>query len=430
MSIAYMHPADQLLAVMKRIYTKGMTTTSGGNLSIKDADGNVWITPASIDKGTLTRRDIVCVKPSGEIVGIHKPSSELPFHQSVYRRRPDIHAVLHAHPPGLVAFSIARKLPHLEMLPRTKSICGDIALAEYAVPGSEKLGENIARYFDKGYNVVFLENHGVCIGDDTIFEAFRKFETLEFACNVEIEAHRIGRLATLGAERLALADEFCPARMPEYTPALHTPEELAARRDMIPFLRRIYDQNLAIPTMCSLSVRLSDGSLLITPQKADGFDVEPEELVLVKDGMREAGKVPSDTVRFHEAVYRENPTVNAFVVAQPRYATAFAVTDAVFDARTIPESYLLLRDIRKADAAVCYNDPTAAAKSFSNPVPAVIFRNDSIAVTGGSLLQVFDRLEVAEATAHSIIISADVGEVVHIHDDEVEEIKTVFNLQD
>lgn len=430
MNLAYMHPADQLLAVMKRIYTKGMTTTSGGNLSIKDADGNVWITPASIDKGTLTRRDIVCVKPSGEVVGIHKPSSELPFHQSVYRRRPDIHAVLHAHPPGLVAFSIARKLPHLDMLPSVKRICGDIALSKYAVPGSEKLGENIAQYFDKGYNVVFLENHGVCIGDDDIFKAFRKFETLEFACNVEIEAHRIGKLNTLNDEELALADSLKPAELPEFVPEVRSPEELAARRDMIPFLKRIYDQNLAITSLRALSVKLSDGSFLITPHGKDRYELEEEDLVLVKDGKREAGKVPSEAVFFHQAVYRENPEVNAVMLAQPRYVMAFAVTDAVFDARTIPESYLLLRDIKKMDADILYKDPTAAAKNFSNPVPAIIFKNDSLAVTGSTLLQVFDRFEVAEATAHSIIISTEVGEVVHIHDDEVEEIKVVFNLKD
>ena len=65
MNINYIHPADQLVMFMQRIYDKGMTTTSGGNLSIMDEDGNIWITPAGIDKGTITRGDIVCVKPDG-----------------------------------------------------------------------------------------------------------------------------------------------------------------------------------------------------------------------------------------------------------------------------------------------------------------------------------------------------------------------------
>ena len=69
MNINYIHPADQLVMFMQRIYDKGMTTTSGGNLSIMDDDGNIWITPAGVDKGTLNRNDIVCVKPDGTVVG-------------------------------------------------------------------------------------------------------------------------------------------------------------------------------------------------------------------------------------------------------------------------------------------------------------------------------------------------------------------------
>ena len=65
MNIAYIHPADQLVMFMQRIYDKGLTTTSGGNLSIMDSDGNIWITPASVDKGALSRKDIICVHSDG-----------------------------------------------------------------------------------------------------------------------------------------------------------------------------------------------------------------------------------------------------------------------------------------------------------------------------------------------------------------------------
>ena len=82
MNIQYIHPADQLVMFMQRIYDKGLTTMSGGNLSIRDTEGNIWVTPAGIDKGTLTRRDIICVRPDGTCEGPHKPSSELPFHRS------------------------------------------------------------------------------------------------------------------------------------------------------------------------------------------------------------------------------------------------------------------------------------------------------------------------------------------------------------
>ena len=126
MNINYIHPADQLVMFMQRIYDKGMTTTSGGNLSIMDDDGNIWITPAGVDKGTLNRNDIICVKPDGSCVGPHRPSSELPFHAAVYKMRPDLRAVLHAHPPALVSFSIARKCPDLDLIPSVKKVCPEV----------------------------------------------------------------------------------------------------------------------------------------------------------------------------------------------------------------------------------------------------------------------------------------------------------------
>ena len=71
MNIQYIHPADQIVMFMQRIYDKRLTTMSGGNLSIRDAEGNIWITPASIDKGTLSRKDIICVRPDGVCEGSH-----------------------------------------------------------------------------------------------------------------------------------------------------------------------------------------------------------------------------------------------------------------------------------------------------------------------------------------------------------------------
>src|SRR5919197_5545907 len=105
------HPADQIAAIMARIYQGGMTTTSGGNLSIREESGEIWITPSAVDKGSLTREDVVDVMPGGRHVGRHRPSVELPFHELIYARRPDLRAIVHAHPPALVAFSIASKVP-------------------------------------------------------------------------------------------------------------------------------------------------------------------------------------------------------------------------------------------------------------------------------------------------------------------------------
>ena len=226
MIVSYIHPADQIVMFMQRIYDKGLTTTSGGNLSIRDAQGNIWITPAGIDKGTLTRRDIICVTPTGGVIGPHRPSSELPFHAGVYRRRPDLRAVLHAHPPALVSFSILRRLPSLDLMPTVRKLCPELQMAAYAVPGSEKLGENISACFAEGCDCVLLENHGVCVGAPDLFTAFQRFETLNHTAQLELLASRLGNVKTLAPEDYRRSNTQVHLTMEEFQPADRTAEEL------------------------------------------------------------------------------------------------------------------------------------------------------------------------------------------------------------
>ena len=132
---------------MDRIYRYRMTTTSGGNLSIRDETGDIWISPARVDKGRLRRDDVVCVHPDGSVDGLHPPSSEFPFHKAIYEARPDIHSIVHAHPGALVAFSICRETPNTRLFHQAHSVCGRIGFAPYACPGSEALGQSIAKTF-------------------------------------------------------------------------------------------------------------------------------------------------------------------------------------------------------------------------------------------------------------------------------------------
>ena len=430
MNIQYIHPADQLVMFMQRIYDKGLTTTSGGNLSIMDSDGNIWITPASVDKGTLTRKDIICVHPDGTCEGPHKPSSELPFHQSVYRMRPDLKAVLHAHPPALVAFSIIRKIPNLDLIPLVRKVCPDVRIAKYDVPGSDALGEKIGAVFADGCNIAILENHGVCIGAPDMFTAFQRFETLNYTAELEILAGRIGTVKSLDKDDQRLAETSYHNKMDDFIPRIYSSEELSARRDMITLIHRSYRMGLFTATHGTYSVRLSDDSFLITPFGQDRAYLEEDDLVRVKGGMKELGKTPSRAVYLHDQIYRNNPEIRAVLQAHPVNAMAFAVTDAEFDARTIPESYILLRDIQKMPYRELYEDPAKASRVFSPANPAIMVEDDCVIVTGDSLLKAFDRLEVLEVTAHSIIDSAALGQIVHITDEEVEDLKKAFHLED
>ncbi|MBQ6797905.1 MAG: class II aldolase/adducin family protein [Oscillospiraceae bacterium] len=430
MNIDCIHPADRLVMYMQRIYDKGLTTTSGGNLSILDEEGNIWITPAGIDKGTLTRRDIVCVKADGTAVGIHRPSSELPFHKAVYQMRPDIKAVLHAHPPGLVSFSIARKVPNPDLMPSVRDLCGEIRIAAYAVPGSEQLGENIGKCFMEGCSTVLLENHGVCVGAKDLLTAFLQFEMLEFLSKLEITAKRIGNLLPVTADDLEAMKKCMPRKMESFVPECPSAEELSARRDMITLIRRGCRQGLFGAARGTCSVRLADGSFLITPDGTDLTLLEEADVVRVKGGRGENGKNLSRSAALLQMIYEKHPEISAVLLAQPVHSMAFAVTDAALDPRTIPESYVFLRDVKRMSYREYYEDPERIAAYFSETRPAAIIDNYCIVVTGSSLLQAFDRLEVFELTAESIIDTAMIGDIVHISDDEIADLKKAFHLKD
>lgn len=430
MNFEMQHPADQIVTIMNRIYHNGMTTTSGGNLSIMDDDGVMWISPSGIDKGTLQREDIMRVLPDGTIEGLHRPSVEYPFHRAIYKARPDLRAILHAHPPTLVAFSVARKYPDTLLVPNARLLCGDIAYAAYATPGSQELGEHISEQFAKGYNTVMLENHGVVIGsEDGLFKAFMIFETLDYCARLEINARALGRaprpLTNAELERFKLKTH--PV-MEEFS-ARHTSGELAMRRDMCTLIKRAYNNQLFTSSQGTFSCRLGDDSFLITPYAKDRDYLEPEDLVLISGGRREAGKYPSRSMKLHAEIYRQHPDIQTVIVAHPPNIMAFAVTDQEFDARLIPESYLQLRTVHKYPFGSTFMEAEELAGKLNADNPVAIIENDCIITTGTSLINAFDKLEVMEYSAKSVIMTPNVGPIVRITDEEVEEIEVAFGLK-
>lgn len=428
MNLDMLHPADQLVMFMERIYGYGMTTTSGGNLSILDDNGDIWITPGSIDKGSLSRRDMMCIKPDGTVIGRHKPSSEFPFHQHIYKTRPDIKAVLHAHPPALVAFSIVRKLPSTNLIPNVKFSCGEIGMAKYGLPGSQDLGDKISEEFQKGFNTVILENHGVVIGAKSMFDAFKSFETLDFSARLEIDAHSLGAPNPLTPEQIDWYKSRQYVVMDEFVEKHMSSEEKDIRRNMCKFIKRAYDQELFTSTQGTFSQRFGEDGFIITPSGMDRKYLEPEDLVKIMGNYKEMDKIPSRSVALHQEIYRQHPHVNSIIIAHPPCMMAFAVTDAPLDSRTIPESYILMRNIPKLDFGMNYLKPKETAAVFQANTPIALIKNDCAIVTGDSLLNAFDRLEVAEYSARAIIAARDLGDVVAINDDEIADIEEAFHL--
>jgi L-fuculose-phosphate aldolase len=424
-----MHPADQLVTIMQRIYQYGMTTTSGGNLSILDENGDIWITPSGIDKGSLTRKDMIRVKPSGEIEGIHTPSVELPFHEMIYQKRPDVKAIIHAHPPALVAFSIVRQIPSTRLTPSAHFACGRIGMAKYAVPGSKDLGKNIAEKFIEGCDIVILENHGAVVGSKDLFHAYMAFETLDFSARLEIEARKLSKPVELTEHQLDMSKYKQNVPADEFIPQIFTSEEREARRDMCTFIHRAYDQSLFTSTQGTFSQRLSDDSFLITPYGIDRKYMEISDIVRINNGWKESGKQPSRSIKLHEAIYKKHPGINSVIIAHPPNIMAFAVTQSEFETKTIPESYIQLRSIKKLPFGSSFMQPEMTAEEFSSSTPIIIVENDCIIVTGSSLLNAYDRLEVAEYSAKAILSAKSLGDLVAINDEEIRDIETAFHLE-
>lgn len=430
MNIQYTHPADQIVMFMQRVYDKKLTSMSGGNLSVRDNEGNIWITPASIDKGSLTRRDIICVRPNGDCEGPHAPSSELPFHRSVYKLRPDLNAVLHAHPPALVAFSVVRRLPELNLTPTVRYMCKNIKMAAYAIPGSQALSAEVGKVFEQGCNIALLENHGVCVGAADMLTAFQQFETLNYAAELEALATRRGEIRPLSETACQMSKTNVCSELRNVSPQPCSSEELAARRDLIALIRRSYKMGLFTAAQGTYSTRLSDGSFIITPLHADPAYLEADDLVRIQDGAKEPGKTPDADVLLHQKIYDKNPKIGAIAFAQPVHSMVFAVTDMPFDTRTIPESYILLRDVKRIPFEAAYQNLDDVAAEFDNAHPVLLVENKSVMVTGASMLQVFDRLEVMEMTAASILDAQALGTIAHIPSNEIAALKTAFHLED
>lgn len=428
MNFETLHPADQLVMLMERIYSYGMTTTSGGNLSILDDNGDIWITPAGYDKGSLTRKDIVQVKPDGTVIGIHKPSSEYPVHSRIYKARPDIKGVLHAHPPALVAFSISRVIPETKIIPNVNAICGTMSMAPYDVPGSVGLGEKVTEEFKKGHNMVMLENHGVFVGAADIFKAFMAFETLDFCARVEIEGRKIGNIKVVPDRYLSTAKDKQQVQMDEFKCEKYSSEEREARRDMCKFIHRAYDQQLFTSSQGTFSQRLSDGSIIITPYAKDRKYLEPEDLVKVQNNCREEGKHPSRSALLHLKIYEKHPEINSIIIAHAPNVMAFACTDAEFDSRTIPEAYIMLRDVKKIPFGASFLQPDMVADMFDHMTNIIICENDCVIVTGASLLNAFDKLEVMEYSAKAVVASKVIAPIVEISDNEIKDLREAFNF--
>lgn len=429
MMFEMLHPADQIITLMKRIYDYNMTTALGVNLSVRDAQGTVWISPGGVDKGNLRREDIMQIKPDGTVCGIYRPSAEYPFHLAIYKKRPDIKAVLHAHPPTVIACSLLHKTPETSLFADTKNLVKNISSVSYEIPGSSALGDKLSSEFAKGINAVLMERHGIVIGDVTLYRAFQAFEALLLCADIQRNASMIGgNICAISSEKAKAFGRNNTVQMEEFVPAEHFGEELWARSELCSFIRRACEKQFITSESGVFSYKLSDGSFLITPDHKDRRDIRPEELVWIRNGKSEAGKIPSPTVAFHQSVYSKNSSVQSVIEARPSSVMAYAVTEKELDVRLLPEIYIALRDVKKYPFGISFTDADMLADAVTGKNPTAIIANDCVIATGVSLLKAFDKLEMLEYSAKALIAASAFGEVKGIDSEAFKELERAFNL--
>lgn len=409
-------PKEQLVAIMKRIYAQGMTTTSGGNLSIKDENGNVYITPGGTDKGSMTAEDIVCIRADGTMEGKHKPSSEYPFHMKIYETRSDIRAILHAHPPAMVAYSIVRKIPDISAFPELKACIGSVGMAEYGLTGSEELGEKIAKVFAEGCNVAELENHGLVVGSTDIESAYQVFEAMDFSARIGIGASRLGGPKNENPSGKGLTDENM--EKPK-DPSTEIPkEDRAVCEKLCEMVRRAWHQKLLYAGLGVFSVRAESGTIYYIPAGTDQSAA----------GISDVRKLEQTGDSLHAKIYRTHPGIGSVVTAFPPELMAFAVTGTKFSSRIIPEIYMVMQDVVSLPQAQYAGKPDEIAAVFDGRTSVAVLEGGGVIVTAPSLLKAYDRLEVAEYSARAILESSQLGNIVEITEKQVDEIRVQCHL--
>jgi L-fuculose-phosphate aldolase len=320
-----------------------------------------------------------------------------------------------------------RQVPNTRIIPQANRVCGPVGFAPYALPGSEQLGEQIAATFGQGYNIVILENHGVAAAGSSLLNAFQRLETLDFCARTLVRARGLGEVKTLSDAELNFFDHRRNL-LAEFVPASHSSRERELRQQIVEIVHRAVDRHLMISTEGVVSARLDQDSFLITPTGVDRGSLAVQDVVLVRGGAREQNKLPSRSVQLHQAIYAAHPDVHCTMTAQCPNVTAYASTSTTFSSRTIPESYILLRDLPTIPFKTLYTDADQVAQMVSLSQPVLLAQNDCILTVGSSVLNAFDRLEVAEYSARSLIDAAGIGHYAPISDDEIRDLEIAFSL--
>lgn len=201
---------DEIVRYGRMLHGRGFVAAMDGNLSVRLKNGEILVTPTCLSKGAMRPADLVIVDEEGErLAGRRNVTSEIGMHLLIYRLRPDIQAIVHAHPPTATGFAAAG-IPLTEPLVCEVVIgLGCIPLARYGTPGTSELAKTLEP-FVPNYDAILMSNHGVVAYADTLEHAYMKMETVEHFAQIALVTHLLGRQQPLQereVEKLLLARE-------------------------------------------------------------------------------------------------------------------------------------------------------------------------------------------------------------------------------
>jgi L-fuculose-phosphate aldolase len=181
-----------IVEVGRRLYARAYVASNDGNISVRLDDERLVTTPKSVSKGFMTPDMMVVVDYDGKrVAGEREASSELPMHLEIYRNRPDINAVVHAHPPTATGFAVVGIPLTRAVLAEVVTTLGSIPIAEYGTPSTSELPEAVRKYI-KAHDGLLLANHGAVTCCKTVMSAYYKMETIEHFARISLVARTLG----------------------------------------------------------------------------------------------------------------------------------------------------------------------------------------------------------------------------------------------
>jgi L-fuculokinase len=416
-------PSAIVADAMRRVYDGGLTTPSGGNISLKDSHGNVWVTPTLLDKGSLQEDDIVCIADNGSISGRQKPTSEYPFHLAIYESRPGVKAIVHNHSPALVACSLTGLIPDKSLLPLLTGDIGDVVIAPYAIPGSGDLASVVSSAFSGGANAVLMANHGIITVGKDMPEALLRMVSLELLAQAMVTASSLAPLSAPGLkqdfnELVAGLPALLSVSADEVSDSVH-----ASSSELQNYWERAIRRKLNPWGFGSWSERSGNSSFqFIYSERGIITGASASQLI----DPASAAMHTSWEYQLHKAIYSQHPEINSMAIAFPPALLAYSLISKEFNARTIPESYIFLREALTLDLGSFLSDPQSLVKAINPSSPVALVQNGFFLCTGTSPFNVLDRLEVAENTAASLLNATVLGTVNPMDDAVIRDLKEKY----